>query len=69
MEVFFLCLLVLLAVVNLILAISTSMVVIKIYEISKMQEERYQADEEAKQLARGLMDVTTPQVPYSLRMR
>lgn len=69
MEIFILCLLVFLAGINLILAISTSMVLIKIFEISKNQEERFQLEEEARQQARGLMDINTPQVPYSLRMR
>jgi hypothetical protein len=69
MEIFILCLLVFLAGINLILAISTSMVLIKIFEISKNQEERFQLEEEARRQARGLMDINTPQVPYSLRMR
>jgi hypothetical protein len=69
METFILCLLVLLAGVNLILAISTSMVLIKIFEISRNQEERFQLEEEARRQVKGLMDIDTPQVPYSLRMR
>ena len=69
MEIFILCLLVLLAVINLVLAVGTSMVLIKVFEINKNQEERYQLEEEAKQMARGLLDVNTPQVPYNLRMR
>lgn len=69
MEAFVLCLLVFLAIVNLVLAISTSLVLIKIYEISKNQEERYELEEEAKRQVKGLLDITTPQVPYSLRSR
>lgn len=69
MEIFVLCLLVLLAGINLVLAVSTSLVLIKIFEIAKNQEERYQLEEEARRQARGLFDIETPQVPYSLRMR
>jgi len=53
MEVFILCLLVLLAVINLIVAISSSMVLIKVYEISLLQEQRY----ESQRQARGLVDI------------
>jgi len=67
MEVFFFCLLVLLAGVNLILAISTSLVLIKIFEIVKGIQQAKELEEEAKRQARGLIDVTTPQTPYSLR--
>jgi hypothetical protein len=69
MEVFFFCLLVLLAVVNLVLAISTSMVLVKIFEIVKTTQDNQAFADEAKLQARGLLDVETPQVPYSLRMR
>ncbi len=69
MEIFILCLLVLLAVINLVLAVGTSMVLIKVFEINRNQEERHKLEEEAKLQARGLMDVNTSQVPYNLRMR
>jgi len=69
MEIFILCLLVLLATVNLVLAISTSMVLIKIFEISRNQEERYELEEEARRQAKGLIDIATPQAPYNLRLR
>ncbi len=67
MEMFVMCLLVLLAVVNLAIAISTSLLLIKTYEITKAQEERYQLEVEARRQAKGLVDVETPQIPYSLR--
>lgn len=62
-------LLILITTINLIISISTSLVLIKIFEIIKNQEERYQLEEEAKRQARGLIDVDTPQVPYNLRLR
>jgi hypothetical protein len=67
MEIFILCLLVLLAGINLVLAISTSMVLVKIFEIVKMQQYTQELEAEAKRQARGLLDIDTPQVPYSLR--
>lgn len=57
MELFFLCLLTLLALINMALAISTSLVLIKLYEFAKNEEERYQMEEEAKRQARNLIDV------------
>lgn len=59
----------LITIVNLVISISTSMVLIKIYEITRNQEERHQLEEEAKRLGRSLIDVDTPQVPYNLRLR
>lgn len=67
MEIFVLCLLVLITGINLVLAISTSLVLIKIFEIIKMQQSTQELEAEAKRQARGLLDVDTPQVPYSLR--
>lgn len=67
MEAFVVCVLVLLALVNVILAIGTSIVLTKVFEIVKTQEERYQYEEELKRQARSLLDIDTPQVPYSLR--
>lgn len=71
MEVFFFCLLVFLAIVNLILAISTSLVLIKIFEITKEVQANQNLELQARQQAidrvKGLMDVQTPQAPYSLR--
>ncbi len=64
---FMLCAIVVITILNLVLALSTSMVLIKIYEINKAQEDRYQMEEEAKRQARGLADITTPQIPYDLR--
>jgi hypothetical protein len=67
MEIFFLCLLVLLAGINLILAVSTSLVLIKIFEFVKTIHSNQELEEEAKRQARGLMDIQTPQAPYNLR--
>ena len=71
MEVFFFCLIVFLAVINLILAISTSLVLIKIFEVVKDVQANQELEEEARRQVqdrlRGLMDVQTPQIPYSLR--
>jgi hypothetical protein len=51
--------LVLIAAINLILSISTSMLLIKVFELVKVAEERHQMEEEAKRQARGLMNVDT----------
>jgi len=67
MEAFAFCLIAFLSIVNLILAISTSIVVTKVFEVLKVQEERRELEEEAKRQVRGLLDIETPQVPYSLR--
>lgn len=67
MEMFVMCMLVLLAVINLAIAISTSLLLIKTYEVVKTQEERVQLEVEARRQAKGLVDVETPQIPYSLR--
>lgn len=67
MEIFVLCLLVLITGINLVLAVSTSMVLVKIFEVIKMQQYTQELEVEAKRQARGLLDVETPQVPYSLR--
>ena len=69
MESFVLFLIVLITAINLLVAISTSMVLIKIFEIVKNQEERYQAEEKMKRQARGLIDIDTPQMPYNLLPR
>jgi hypothetical protein len=71
MEVFFFCLIVFLAVINLILAISTSLVLIKIFEIVKEvqvnQDLEFKARQQALDRVKGLMDVETPQAQYILR--
>ncbi len=71
MEVFFFCLLVFLAIINLILAISTSLVLIKIFEVVKdvqnNQELEIEAQKQAMDRVKGLMDIQTGQAPYSLR--
>lgn len=67
MEAFVVCVLVLLALVNLVLAVGMTMVLTKVFEIVKAQEERHQYEEEIKRQARSLIDIETPQVPYSLR--
>lgn len=71
MEVFFFCLIVFLAVINMILAISTSLVLIKIFEVVKdvqaNQELEFQARQQAQDRLKGLMDIQTGQAPYSLR--
>lgn len=69
MEAFVLFLLVMFAVVNLVIAIGASMLLIKIFEILKIQESRHQLEEDAKVRARGLIDIDTPQAPYNLRTR
>ena len=53
--------------INLILALSSSMVLTKVYELVREFEERFQLDEQAKRQARGLMDIDTPQAPYNMR--
>lgn len=71
MEVFFLCLIVFLAIINLILAISTSLVLIKIFEVVKDVQANQENEEEARRQAqdrlKGLIDIQTGQAPYSLR--
>jgi len=67
MEAFVLFVLVLLAVVNVVLAISTSIVLAKVFEVVKMQQYTQELKEKATIQARGLLDIDTPQVPYSLR--
>lgn len=67
MEIFILCLLVLVAGVNLVLAVSTSLVLIKIFEVVKMQQYTQEREEDVKRQARGLINVDTPQIPYNLR--
>lgn len=69
MEIFVLFLIILLTGLNLLVSISTSMVLIKIYDILQNQEERYQTEEHTKRQARSLIDVNTPQFPYNLRVR
>jgi hypothetical protein len=53
--------------INLILALSSSMVLTKVYELVREFEERFQLDEQARRHARGLMDIDTPQTPYNMR--
>jgi hypothetical protein len=56
--------LLILTIVNTILVISSSMTLIRIFEYLKISEERFQVEEEKKRKARGLVDVTTPQIPF-----
>ena len=51
--------LVLITAINLILSISTSILLIKVFELIKAAEESRQVEEEAKRQARGLMNVGT----------
>jgi hypothetical protein len=67
MHEFFFCLLVLLTGINLVLGISTSMVLIKLYEMSRNQEERHEMVEEARRQARGLIEVDRPGAPFVLK--
>lgn len=69
MEAFVLFLLLMFAIGNLVMSVSASILLIKIFEILKTQEERHQLEEDAKRKARGLMDIDTPQAPYNLRNR
>ena len=66
--IFYFVLLLMLAIgiVNLVLTISSSMLLIKTYEIIRQSEERRILEIEAKNAAKGLVDISTPQVPYSL---
>jgi uncharacterized membrane protein HdeD (DUF308 family) len=69
MEAFVLFLLVLFAMINLAVVLGIALTMVKIFEMIKNQEERHQAEEEAKLRTRGLMDINTPQAPYNLRDR
>ena len=51
-------------VINLFLTISNSLVIIRIFDLVKANEERYQANEEKKRIGRHLVDINTPQIPY-----
>lgn len=62
---FILFLLILITGINLIISISISLVLIKIYEIGSLQEKRRQLEEKSKVQNRGLVDVSTPQIPYN----
>ena len=65
---FLLLILLVVGVINLILAVSLSMVSIKMYEILKVHDEKMKLDEEAKLRARGLIDLPNA-VPYDVPMR
>lgn len=56
----------LLTLVNSVLMIGGSMVMVKIYEIVKTQEDRWQKEEAKRRNSRGLNDITTSQIPYDL---
>lgn len=61
MEIFILCMLFLISLVNLFILASASLILVKIFELLNSSKNG------KKPIETGLVDIATPQIPYNLR--
>ena len=63
---FIILLLVIVSLINLAVTASVSMLLVKVFDIVRENEERRLAEEELRRKKLGLVNVETPQIPYNM---